>query len=66
MSVLRGTFQEHSIAWVPYLFVSIGTGIHSVSAEQEREVLTFLKHMDQYLIDCRALQAVGFRYVGGL
>ena len=66
MSVLRGTFHEHSIAWVPYLFVYIGNGIHSVSAEQEREVLTFLKHMDQYLIDCGAIQAVGFRYVGGL
>ena len=64
MSVLRGTFHEHSIARVPYLFVYIGNGIHSVSAE--REVLTFLKHMEQYLIDRGAIQAVGFRYVGGL
>jgi hypothetical protein len=66
MSVLRGTFHEHSIARVPYLFVYIGNGFHSVSAEQEREVLTFLKHMEQYLIDRGAIKAVGFRYLGGL
>jgi SAM-dependent methyltransferase len=66
MSVLRGTFHEHSFAWVPYLFIYIGNGIRHVSAEQERELLTFLKHMEQYLIDQGALRAVGFRFVGGV
>ncbi len=66
MSALRGTYHEHSFAWVPYLFVYIGNGIRPVSAEQERELLTFLKGMEQYLIDHGAIQAVGVRFVGGV
>ena len=31
----------------------------------DRKLLTFLKRMEQYLIDHEALQAVGFRFVGG-
>ena len=34
------------------------------SVEQERELLTFLKRMEQDLIDHDAIQAVGFRFVG--
>ncbi len=66
MSALRGICHEQFFAWVPYLFVYIGSGIRSVSAEQERELLTFLKGMEQYLIEHGAIQAVGFRFVGGV
>jgi ubiquinone/menaquinone biosynthesis C-methylase UbiE len=66
MSALRGTCHERYFAWVPYLFVYIGNGIRQVSAEQEREMLTFLKRMEQYLIEHGAIQAVGFRFVGGV
>ncbi len=65
-SALRGTFHECSFAWVPYLFVYIGNGIRHASPEVEREMLTFLKRMEQYLIDHGAIQAVGFRFVGSL
>jgi hypothetical protein len=64
MSALHGTYHEHYFAWVPYLFVYIGNGMRAVSAEQERELLTFLKRMEQSLIDHDAIQAVGFRFVG--
>src|SRR5712692_8802806 len=57
-SVLRDTFHECFFAWVPYLFVYIGNGIRHVSAEQERELLIFLKRMEHYLIDQGAIQAV--------
>jgi ubiquinone/menaquinone biosynthesis C-methylase UbiE len=66
MSVLHGACQERLFAWVPYLFVYIGNGIRHVAPEQEREFLTFLKHMEQYLIDHEAIQAVGFRFVGSV
>ena len=66
MSALHGTCHEHYFAWVPYLFVYIGNGIRRVSAEQERELFTFLKRMEQYLIEQEALQAVGFRFVGSV
>jgi ubiquinone/menaquinone biosynthesis C-methylase UbiE len=66
MSALRATFHEHYFVWVPYLFVYIGNGIRHATSEQEREFLTFLKRMEQYLIDHGALQAVGFRYVGDI
>ena len=65
-SVLRDTFHECFFAWVPYLFVYIGNGIRHVSAEQERELLIFLKRMEHYLIDYGAIQAVGFRFVGSV
>jgi len=66
MSALHETFHERLFAWVPYLFVYIGNGIRRATPEQERELLTFLKHMEQYLIEHRALQAVGFRFVGSV
>lgn len=64
LSALHGTCHEHYFAWVPYLFVYIGNRMRAVSVEQERELLTFLKRMEQYLIDHDAIQAVGFRFVG--
>jgi hypothetical protein len=66
MSVLHGAFHERLFAWVPYLFVYIGNGIRQVAPEQERELLTFLKRMEQYLIEHEAIQAVGFRFVGSI
>jgi ubiquinone/menaquinone biosynthesis C-methylase UbiE len=66
MSVLHGACHERLFAWVPYLFVYIGNGIRRAAPEQERELLTFLKRMEQYLIEHRALQAVGFRFVGSV
>jgi 2-polyprenyl-3-methyl-5-hydroxy-6-metoxy-1,4-benzoquinol methylase len=66
MSALHGRFHEHLFAWVPYLFVYIGNGIRQVAPEQQRELLTFLKRMEQYLIDHQAIQAVGFRFVGSV
>lgn len=66
MFALHGTFHEHMFAWVPYLFVYIGNGIRHASPEQERELLTFLKRMEQYLIEHEAIQAVGFRFVGSV
>src|SRR5436190_9015660 len=61
MSALHGMFHERLFAWVPYLFVYIGNGIRQVAPEQERELLTFLKRMEHYLIEHEAIQAVGFR-----
>jgi ubiquinone/menaquinone biosynthesis C-methylase UbiE len=66
MSVLHGICHEHLFAWVPYLFVYIGNGIRQVAPEQERELLTFLKRMEQYLIEHEAIHAVGFRFVGSV
>jgi methyltransferase family protein len=66
MSALHGTFHERLFAWVPYLFVYIGNGIRQVAPEQERELLTFLKCMEQYLIEHEAINAVGFRFVGSV
>ena len=66
MPALHGTFHERYFAWVPYLFVYIGNGIRQVASEQGRELLTFLKRMEQYLIDHEAIQAVGFRFVGSV
>jgi ubiquinone/menaquinone biosynthesis C-methylase UbiE len=66
MSALRDACHERFFAWIPYLFVYIGNGIRQVLPEQERELLTFLKQMEQYLIEHGAIQAVGFRFVGGL
>jgi ubiquinone/menaquinone biosynthesis C-methylase UbiE len=66
MSVLHGICHEHLFAWVPYLFVYIGNGIRHAAPEQERELLTFLKRMEQYLIEHEAINAVGFRFVGSV
>lgn len=66
MSVLHGACHERLFAWVPYLFVYIGNGIRHAAPEQERELLTFLKGMEQYLVEHRALQAVAFRFVGSV
>ena len=48
------------------LFVYIGNGIRHTTSVQERELQTFLKRMEQYLIEHGAIQAVGFRCVGGV
>ncbi len=66
MSVLHGACHERLFAWVAYLFVYIGNGIRHVAPEQERELLTFLKRMEQYLIEHEAIHAVGFRFVGSV
>lgn len=66
MSALHGVCHEHLFAWVPYLFVYIGNGIRQVAPEQERELLIFLKRMEQYLIEHEAINAVGFRFVGSM
>jgi len=66
ISALHGTCHEHFFAWAPYLFVYLGNRIRHAAPEQEREMLTFLKGMEQYLIDHRAIQAVGFRFVGSV
>jgi ubiquinone/menaquinone biosynthesis C-methylase UbiE len=66
MSALHGICHERLFAWVPYLYVYIGNGIRHAAPEQERELLTFLKRMEQYLIDHEAIQAVGFRFVGSV
>jgi len=65
-SALRDMFHERFFAWVPSLFVYIGNGIRHASPETEREMLTFLKRMEQHLIEQEALQAVGFRFVGSV
>ncbi len=66
LSVLHGACHECLFAWVPYLFVYIGNGIRHAAPEQERELLTFLKGMEQYLIEHTAIQAVAFRFVGSV
>jgi len=66
MSGLQGAFHEHFFAWAPYLFVYIGNAIRHTAPEQERELLTFLKRMEQYRIEHEAIQAVGFRFVGSV
>jgi ubiquinone/menaquinone biosynthesis C-methylase UbiE len=66
MSALHEACHGHLFAWVPYLFVYIGNGIRHVSVEQERELLAFLKRIEQYLIEHGAIQAVGFRFVGSV
>jgi len=66
MSALHGICHERFFAWVPYLFVYIDNGMRHAAPGQERELLTFLKRMEQYLIDHEAIQAVGFRFVGSV
>jgi hypothetical protein len=60
------TMSMPTVTLIPSLFVSIGNGIHHVPPEQARELLTFLKRMEQYLSEHGVLQAIGFRFVGGL
>ena len=50
----------------PRIQATPGNGIQQVPPEQERELLTFLKRMEHYLIEHAAIQAVGFRYVGNV
>ncbi|HEU5229330.1 MAG TPA: class I SAM-dependent methyltransferase [Ktedonobacteraceae bacterium] len=64
MQACRATFHEQFFSWVPYLFVYIGNSIRATTAEQERACITFLRNMEQYLIEQASIQAVGFRYVG--
>ncbi len=58
------TFHRLHSSWVPYLFVYIGNGLRHTTAEQERAFITFLRNMEQHLIEKESLQAVGFRSVG--
>lgn len=66
IQTLQTTFQEQHCSWVPYLFVYVGNGIRSATSEQERACITFLRNMEQYLIEKGYIQAVGFRYVGSV
>lgn len=64
--VFHATFHEQMTSWVPYLFVYIANGIRSATPEQEHSFITFLRDMEQYLIERESIQAVGFRYVGSV
>jgi 2-polyprenyl-3-methyl-5-hydroxy-6-metoxy-1,4-benzoquinol methylase len=66
IQAFQATFQEQHSSWVPYLFVYVGNAIRHTTAEQERAFITFLKNMEQYLIEKEYIQAVGFRYVGNV
>jgi ubiquinone/menaquinone biosynthesis C-methylase UbiE len=66
LPVLRGTFGERVFAWVPYLFVYTGNRIRHATPEQERAFITFLRDMEQYEAAGGRMQAVGFRFVGGV
>ncbi|MFL5655269.1 MAG: hypothetical protein ACJ8CB_13975 [Ktedonobacteraceae bacterium] len=44
----------------------LGNGIRYVLAAQDRELLTFLKRTEEYLVDYEAIQGVGFRFVGSV
>lgn len=60
----QATFHQQFSSWVPCLFVYIGYGIRHAPAEQVNALTTFLHNMEQYLIEKKSIQAVGFRYVG--
>ena len=64
MHALNAAFHQQHISWVPYLFVYIGNSIQPLPQEKERELITFLRNIEQHLIDTETIQAVGFRYVG--
>lgn len=64
MQACRAAFQEQHFSWVPYLFVYISNNIRAATAEQERACITFLRNMEQYLIEQGSIQAVGFRFIG--
>lgn len=66
IQALQAIFSQRWMSWVPYLFVYIGNGICSAESEQERALITFLKHTEQMCIERGYIQAVGFRYVGGI
>ena len=59
-------FHEQFSSWVPYLFVYIGNEIRHTTPEKERALLTFLRNMEHHLTKEGTIQAVGFRYVGGV
>lgn len=61
---LQAIFYERFFTWTPYLFIYIGNGIRNARPEQEKELLTFLKNMEQHMIEKDYMQAVGFRYAG--
>jgi hypothetical protein len=50
----------------PFLCLYFGNGICHVLPGYEQKLFTFLKGMGQYLIEHRALQAVGFRFIRGV
>jgi 2-polyprenyl-3-methyl-5-hydroxy-6-metoxy-1,4-benzoquinol methylase len=64
IQAFRANFQEELFSWMPYLFVYIGNTIRHATAEQEDATITFLRNIEQYLIEKEYIQAVGFRYVG--
>ena len=66
MQALRNTFHEQHFSRVPSLFVYIGNSLCHATAEQERSCITFLKNMEQYLIEKEYIQAVGFRCIGSV
>ena len=67
MSLALSTmFRELFFAWVPYLYVYIGNRISHATPEQESALIPYLRSMEQYLAEKGYMQAVGFRYVGGL
>jgi len=58
------SYHKQFFAWVPYLFVYIGSGIRHVSPQKEEEFIAFVKGVEKYLIDKGSMQPVGLRYVG--
>lgn len=64
MQALHVHFRQQHFSWAPYLFVYLGNGLRAVPPEKERALLTFLRDMEQHLIETERIQAVGFRYVG--
>ena len=62
---LQATFHQQHFSWFPYLFVYVGNSMRkTLPAEKEHALLTFLKNIEQHLIEQASIQAVGFRYVG--
>jgi ubiquinone/menaquinone biosynthesis C-methylase UbiE len=64
LNALQANFEPDAISWVPYLFVYIGNSIHAVAPQREQALLTFLREMEEHLIDQGTIQAVSFRYAG--
>jgi SAM-dependent methyltransferase len=61
---LQNAFYEHFFTWTPYLFVYIGNGIRNTTPTQEQELLTFIKNMEQHMIEQDYMQSVSFRFAG--
>jgi hypothetical protein len=64
LQAFQAMFQEQHSSWVPYLFVYVGNAICNTTAEQERAFITFLKSMEQYLIEKEYIQAVDSAMLG--